>query len=61
MSAARNLVRFMAEWNVPDVAITLVERAWHWTDEAQVKFESATVLNLFETSLPAAQYDVRPF
>lgn len=36
--AARNLVRFLAEWNLPDVTITLVERAWHWTDEAQLSF-----------------------
>lgn len=72
----------MAEWNLPEVTIALIERAWHWNDRAQVtfwegliiaaaeltesrflvneefqasrKFDSVTVVNPFETSLPAS-------
>jgi predicted nucleic acid-binding protein len=36
--AAQNLVRFMAEWNLPNVTIALIERAWHWNDRTQMTF-----------------------
>jgi predicted nucleic acid-binding protein len=36
--AARSLVRSMSQWQPPDVTIGLIERAWHWTDQAQVTF-----------------------
>ena len=35
---ARDLVKFMSQWNPPDVTIVLIERAWDWIDEAQVSF-----------------------
>jgi predicted nucleic acid-binding protein len=31
-------VKLMSEWNPPDVSIGMIERAWHWTDQAQVSF-----------------------
>jgi predicted nucleic acid-binding protein len=34
----------MAEWNPPDVTITLIERAWHWSDQAQLTFWDALIL-----------------
>jgi predicted nucleic acid-binding protein len=41
---ARDFVRLMSEWNPPDVTITLIERAWHWTDQAQVTFWDALIV-----------------
>jgi predicted nucleic acid-binding protein len=35
---ARHRVQLMFEWKPPDVTIALIERAWHWTDQAQVTF-----------------------
>jgi predicted nucleic acid-binding protein len=35
---ARHRVKLMFEWNPPDVTIGLIERAWHWTDQAQLTF-----------------------
>ena len=35
---ARDLVKFMSQWNPPDVTIGIIEHAWHWTDQAQVTF-----------------------
>jgi predicted nucleic acid-binding protein len=35
---ARSLVKLMSQWNPPDVTLGLIERAWHWTDQAQVSF-----------------------
>jgi predicted nucleic acid-binding protein len=35
---ARHHVKLMAQWNPPDVSIGMIERAWHWTDQAQVSF-----------------------
>lgn len=34
----REQVQVLSEWNPPDVTIGLIERAWHWTDQAQVSF-----------------------
>jgi predicted nucleic acid-binding protein len=42
--AARDLVKLMAQWNPPDVTITLIERAWYWTDQAQVPFWDAMIV-----------------
>jgi len=42
--AARDLVRLMAEWDLPAVTIALIERAWYWTDEAQVSFWDAMIV-----------------
>ena len=42
--AARELVKFMAQWKPPDVTIGLIERAWHWTDQAQVTFWDALIV-----------------
>ncbi len=36
--AARSLVKQMSQWNPPDVTIGLIERAWHWADQAQLSF-----------------------
>jgi predicted nucleic acid-binding protein len=41
---ARHRVKLMAEWNPPDVTITLIERAWHWSDQAQLTFWDALIL-----------------
>jgi predicted nucleic acid-binding protein len=35
---ARHRVRLMSQWKPPDVSIGMIERAWHWTDQAQVSF-----------------------
>jgi predicted nucleic acid-binding protein len=35
---ARSYLKLMSEWNPPDVTIGMIERAWHWTDQAQVSF-----------------------
>jgi predicted nucleic acid-binding protein len=47
---ARDLVKFMAEWNPPDVTIALIERAWHWTDQAQVSFWDGLIVAAAERS-----------
>jgi predicted nucleic acid-binding protein len=41
---ARSFVKLMSEWNPPEVTITLIERAWHWTDEAQITFWDALIV-----------------
>jgi predicted nucleic acid-binding protein len=41
---ARSFVKLMHQWNPPDVTIALVERAWHWTDEAQITFWDALIV-----------------
>jgi predicted nucleic acid-binding protein len=35
---ARSYVKLMFEWKPPDVTIGMIERAWGWTDQAQVTF-----------------------
>jgi predicted nucleic acid-binding protein len=35
---ARSYVKLIREWNPPDVTMRMIERAWHWTDQAQVSF-----------------------
>ena len=34
----RYQVKLMSEWNPPDVTLGMIERAWHWIDQAQVSF-----------------------
>ena len=41
---ARDLVKLMSQWNPPDVTIGLIERGWHWIDEAQVHFWDSLIL-----------------
>lgn len=38
LEVARHRVKLMSEWSPPDVTIGMIERAWHWTDQAQVSF-----------------------
>jgi predicted nucleic acid-binding protein len=40
----RHRVKLMSEWKPPDVTIGLIERAWHWTDQAQVSFWDALII-----------------
>src|ERR1700733_10388828 len=35
---ARHRVRLMSQWKPPDVSIGMIDRAWLWTDQAQVSF-----------------------
>jgi predicted nucleic acid-binding protein len=41
---ARRHVKLMFQWNPPDVTIALIERAWHWSDQAQLTFWDALIL-----------------
>ncbi|HTR35648.1 MAG TPA: PIN domain-containing protein [Bryobacteraceae bacterium] len=41
---ARNRVKLFSLWRPPDVTLGLIERAWHWTDEAQVPFWDAMIV-----------------
>ena len=41
---ARERVSAMSEWEPPETTVGLIERAWHWTDEAQVNFWDALIL-----------------
>ncbi len=41
---ARSYVKVMSEWNPPEVTLGLIERAWHWTDQAQVPFWDAMIV-----------------
>ncbi len=35
---ARDYVKLMSQWGPPAVTIALIERAWHWSDQAQLTF-----------------------
>jgi predicted nucleic acid-binding protein len=35
---ARDYVRLMSQWKPPIVTLDLIERAWHWSDHAQLTF-----------------------
>src|SRR5579863_5028200 len=63
----RQRVKLMAEWHPPQVTITLIERAWYWTDQTQVRFwygltaaagermiGSITILDPFKASPPVS-------
>jgi len=41
--AQQAVVAFSA-WNPPDVTLSLLERAWFWSDEAQINFWDAMVV-----------------
>lgn len=41
---ARDFVHQLSEWNPPDVTMGLIERAWHWTDQAHVSFWDALIV-----------------
>jgi predicted nucleic acid-binding protein len=41
---ARDYVKLMSESNPPHVAIALIERAWYWSDRAQLAFWDALIL-----------------
>lgn len=47
---ARTYAKLMSKWNPPDVTITLLERAWHWTDQAQVSFWDGMIVAAAERS-----------
>ena len=40
----RSHVRMLMEWNPPDVTIGLIERAWFWTDQAQISFWDSMIV-----------------
>ena len=40
----RSHVRMLTEWNPPEVTIGMIERAWFWTDEAQIPFWDAMIV-----------------
>jgi predicted nucleic acid-binding protein len=35
---ARRYLKVMSEWSPPEVTIGMIERAWHWNDQAQASF-----------------------
>lgn len=41
---ARALVRSYAQWPVIEFGLALVERAWHWTDRADINYWDALIL-----------------
>jgi predicted nucleic acid-binding protein len=41
---ARQRVNLMHEWKPPEMTIGILERAWHWTDQAQVSFSDAMIV-----------------
>jgi predicted nucleic acid-binding protein len=45
---ARSYVKLMWEWNPPDVTIGMFERAWYWSDQAQVTFWDAMIVSAAE-------------
>ena len=45
---ARAYVNLMSQWNPPDVTMGLIERAWQWTDQAQISFWDAMIVSAAE-------------
>jgi predicted nucleic acid-binding protein len=45
---ARSYVKLIGEWNPPDVTIGMIERAWYWTDQAQITFWDALIVSAAE-------------
>lgn len=41
---ARRYVGLMFQWRRVDVTVGLMERAWHWNDEAQVSFWDGLII-----------------
>ena len=40
----RSHVAFLTNWNPPDITLGLLERAWFWTDAAQITFWDAMIV-----------------
>jgi predicted nucleic acid-binding protein len=40
----REHIALLSQWNPPDVSLTLFERAWFWSDDAQITFWDAMVV-----------------
>jgi predicted nucleic acid-binding protein len=51
---ARQIVEDLAHWQPVDTSLGLVQRAWHWADEAQVSYWDALIIAAAERS--GAQY-----
>ena len=47
---ARKVVSLWAEWNPPDVTLGLLERAWHWSDQAKISFWDSMIVAAAERS-----------
>jgi predicted nucleic acid-binding protein len=45
---ARLAVTAWSEWRPPDVTLGLFERAWFWTDQAQISFWDALIVSAAE-------------
>jgi predicted nucleic acid-binding protein len=43
-SVARAIVRGYAEWHPVDTTLGLIERAWHWMDDAQLPYWDALIV-----------------
>jgi len=43
-SLMRSHANLLVEWGPPDVTIGLIERAWFWTDEAQISFWDSMIV-----------------
>ena len=41
---ARQMVELYAEWQAVEFSLTLLQRAWHWTDHAGVTYWDALIL-----------------
>jgi predicted nucleic acid-binding protein len=51
---ARQIVEDLVHWQPVDTSLGLVQRAWHWADEAQVSYWDALIIAAAERS--GAQY-----
>ena len=40
----RSQAALLAHWNPPDITLGLLERAWFWTDAAQINFWDAMIV-----------------
>ena len=47
---ARTIVRGYVQWNPVETTLGLIERAWHWTDEAQLVYWDSLILAAAERS-----------
>lgn len=47
---ARYRVQLMSRWHPPPVTLALMERAWHWNDQAQVTFWDGLIIAAAETT-----------
>jgi len=49
-AAARGIVEAYAQWPVSPFSVTLLRRAWHWTDVAHINYWDAVILAAAERS-----------